>query len=261
MRQIRNREIAQRSHPYGLMAAAFCFVFLALSVSAASNGIFPGLGGAPPKPEAPKSPQDLRERAASGYQTIVLWPIEKKEKVIPAPHLKVDSLASGEAKQWVIPFYGPYWYFKFAGESPGPNARTTKGDPLKVNVYSTDRAPLLMEAHQQLDEAIDMDCCREMQVVFRNDVSLGAMGVGISLTDSSSPMKRPQMLGVKFIDPNLLEYGQSNATPVEETLTYLFPKHATIKKFDEITVMLLPDAKHATAGRKVAVERFVIVPN
>ena len=148
MRQIRNKEVGQRSHPYGLMIAAFCCVLLAMSVPGVSGSIIPGLGG-PLSNDAATKPISLRP--ASGYQAIVLWPIKKEERVIPAPHLKIDSLASaGDAKKWIIPFYGPYLYFKFAGESLGPDARTTKGDPLKVNVYSTDRAPLLMEAHQQL---------------------------------------------------------------------------------------------------------------
>ena len=106
-----------------------------------------------------------------------------------------------------------------------------------------------------------MTCCREIQVVFKNDVSLGAMGVGISLTDTRSRGKMSQMLGVRFVDANPLQYGQAKGAPVEETLTLSFPAHSRIKRFDEITVALLPDPRRMTAGRKVAVERFVILPN
>jgi len=163
------------------------------------------------------------------------------------------------AKPWIIPFNGPYWYFKLPGESPGPNARTTRGDPLKVNVHSTDRAPLLMEAHQYLAAPINMTCCREMQIVFRNDVTLGALALGLSLTDSRR--KTSQSLGIKFISSNPADQPPGNASPVEETLIFPFPQRAIIQRFDAITVTLLPDAKHPTAGRKVAVERFVVIPN
>jgi hypothetical protein len=163
------------------------------------------------------------------------------------------------AKPWIIPFYGPYWYFKFPGESPGPDARTTHGDPLKVNVRSSDRGPLLMEAHQYLSDPIDLSCCREMQIVFRNDVSLGALAVGLSLTDSES--KLSQNLGIKYVVPSPADQPPGNTSPVEQTLIFPFPKHGLVKRFDAITVTLLPDGRHLTAGRKVAVERFVIIPN
>ncbi len=118
-----------------------------------------------------------------------------------------------------------------------------------------------MEAHQQLSGPIDMTCCREIQVVFRNDTSLGALGVGLSLTDSHSPGRMSQMLGVRFVDANPLEYGPAHAAPVEERLSFMFPAQSRIKKFDEITVTLLPDPRRLTTGRKVEVVRFVIEPN
>jgi hypothetical protein len=260
MGRIKEQGVARRSHPYSLIAAAICCAFIALSVPGAVRVSFPRLHRAPANASASKQ-QPSPDRSSSGYQTIVLWPIEKQEKFIPSPPINVNSLSPGIAKPLVIPFYGPYWYFKFAGESPGPNARTTRGDPLKVNVRSTDRSPLLMEAHQLLSDPIDLTCCREMQVVFRNDVSLGALAVGLSLTDSHSKGKLSQTLGVKYVAPSAANQRPGNTSPVEETLIFPLPKQGVIKRFDEITVTLLPDARHLTAGRKVAVERFVIIPN
>lgn len=118
-----------------------------------------------------------------------------------------------------------------------------------------------MGAHQQLSDSIDLDCCREMQIVFRNDISFGAFAVGISLTDSHSQGKLSQNLGVKYVGPSSADHPPGNTSAVEETLIFPFPKPGTFKKFDAITVILLPDAEHLTAGRKVAVERFVMIPN
>jgi hypothetical protein len=118
-----------------------------------------------------------------------------------------------------------------------------------------------MEAHQHLSDPIDLDCCREMQIVFRNDVSVGALAVGISLTDSHSKGTQSQNLGVKYVAPRGADQPPGITSPAEETLIFPFPKPGTIKKFDAITVILLPDAEHLTAGRKVAVERFVMIPN
>jgi len=118
-----------------------------------------------------------------------------------------------------------------------------------------------MEAHQHLSGPIDLDCCREMQIVFRNDVSFGAFAVGISFTDSHSQGKLSQNLGVKYVTSSPADQPQGKTSSVEETLIFPFPKPGSIKKFDEITVTLLPGAEHLTAGRKVAVERFVMIPN
>jgi hypothetical protein len=120
------------------------------------------------------------------------------------------------------PLLRPYWYFKFAGESPGLDARTTRGDPLKVNVRSSDRGPLLLEAHQYLSDPIDLSCCREMQIVFRNDVALGALPVSLSLKDSER--KLSQNLGIKYVAPSLADQPPGNTSPVEETLVFPFPK-------------------------------------
>jgi hypothetical protein len=250
----------RRSHLYSLIAAAFFCAFIALSASSIWRDPLLGLERDPSSP-APAKQQSPSDHSSSGYRTIVLWPIQKQEKVIPSPPLHLNAPSLNIAKPWIIPFYGPYWYFKFPGESPGPNARTTRGDPLKVNVHSTDRGPLLMEAHQHLSVPIDLNCCREMQIVFRNDVSVGALAVGISLTDSHSKVTQSQNLGVKYVAPSSADQPPGNTSPVEETLIFPFPKPGTIKKFDAITVILLPDAEHLTAGRKVAVERFVMIPN
>jgi hypothetical protein len=256
-----NNDIGRRSRSYSSIATAFCCVFIALSVSPRVwQDPLLAWKHSPSHPPPTKKQRPLRDHSSSGYRTIVLWPIQKKEKVVPSPHLN-NASSRGTAKPWIIPFYGPYWYFKSLGESPGPNARTTRGDPLKVNVRSTDSGQLLMEAHQYLPDPIDMTCCREMQIVFRNDVSLGAFAVSISLTDSHSKSRLSQNLGVKFVAPSPADQTPDNTSPVEETLTFPFPKHGTIKKFDAITVVLLPDANHRTAGRKVAVEMFVMVPN
>jgi hypothetical protein len=183
--------------------------------------------------------------------------------MLTLPSLETNAFSQNKAKPWIIPFYGPYWYFKISGEAPGRMARTTRGDPLKVNVRSTDDAPLLMEAHQYLSESVDLACCREIQVVFRNDVSLGASEVGLSLTDSHAKVKSKvsQSLGIKPIDLNTPPQLDGGTSPIEETVTFPLPKPGTIRKFDQITIILLPHLRYSTAGRKVAIERFVMVPN
>ncbi|WP_263384631.1 hypothetical protein [Granulicella arctica] len=251
------RKSKRVSYPYILITAAFCSTFIALSLS--PHGIrfpFPGWDRvlSNPPPSQQKAPPD---RSSSGYQTIVLWPLEKQQKEIPAPPLQI-STPSGTAKTWIIPFYGPYWYFKSAGDTPGPNSRTTRGDPLKVNVHSTDQRALLMQAHQHLSQPIDFACCREIQIVFKNDGLVGALAVGISLADTQTKGRPSQDLGIKSTGHS--DQQKANTTPIEQTLTFPLPAHGSIKRFDTITVTLVPDPSHRTAGRKVAVERFILMP-
>jgi hypothetical protein len=116
-----------------------------------------------------------------------------------------------------------------------------------------------MDAHQYLASPIDLTCCREVQVVFRNDATLGALAVALSLTDSQT--KRTQSLGVQLVTPTPASQRPGITPPIEETLTFSFPKSAVITKFDAITVTLVSAPTHATAGRRVAIERFIMIPN
>jgi hypothetical protein len=250
-------QASPRSRPYSLLTSAFLCVFVALSVPGQMRSVHMQ----DPAASALRSARQASQgNSSAGYRTIVLWPVPKKEKMIISPSLAIDTTAGHKAKPWVIPFDGPYWYFKIPGESPGSMARTAHGDPLKVNVRSTDSSPLLMEAHQYLPDPVDLSCCREIQVVFSNDVSLGASQVGISLTDSHAKSKPTQSLGIKSIPISDLDPMQAGTLPVEQTVSFPLPKPGTIRQFDQITVVLLPHHQFSTAGRKVAIERFIMIP-
>lgn len=251
-------DAAQKPRPYSLLAWALLCVFVSLTVPGQRHTVHIGDPLASILHSERHAP---RQNSSAGYRTIVLWPPSKKEKTIVAPSFAIDTSGGHKAKPWVIPFDGPYWYFKVPGQSPGPLARNAHGDPLKVNVRSTDSSPLLMEAHQYLADPVDLSCCREIQVVFRNDASLGASQVGILLADSHAKSKTAQSLGIKSIPlDGLDDVSQPGTPPVEETISFPLPKLRTLKQFDQITVVLLPHHEFLTAGRKVAIEEFIMVP-
>ena len=114
-----------------------------------------------------------------------------------------------------------------------------------------------MNAHQYLANPIDLSCCREIQIVFRNDVALGALAVALSLTDSQK--KQTQPLGVKLVTATPLTLHPASA--VEQTLAFPIPKSAIIQTFDAITVTLVSNPSNATLGRRVAIEKFIMIPN
>jgi len=259
-------DLSKRSRSYLWVAVAFCCAFVALSASSGTSDLVWQLRAFHVWEQTLSHPRPVKQQASEehsseGYRAIVLWPLQKKEKVIPSPLSSIHPSSRNNARPWIIPFYGPYWYFKILGESPGPKARITRGDPLKVNVRSTNREPLLMEAHQNLADPVDLACCREIQVVFKNVVQMGATDVGILLTYSHSKGKPSLNLGIKYVASNGADQALGIVSPVEETVSFPFPKSGKISKFDQITVILLSNAKHLTTGRKVAVERFIMIPN
>ncbi len=258
--------LGKRSRSYSWVAVAFCCAFVALSASSGTSDLVWQMRAFHVWEQTLSRPRPVKQQASEehsseGYRAIVLWPLKKKEKVISSPPSSIHPSSRSNARPWIIPFYGPYWYFKTPGESPGPRARITRGDPLKVNVRSTNRAPLLMEAHQSLAAPVALACCREIQVVFKNAVPMGATDVGILLTDSHSKGKPSQSLGIKYVASNGVDQALGITSPVEEAVSFPLPKSGKISRFDQITVILLPDAKHSTIGRKVAIEKFVMIPN
>ena len=149
-----------------------------------------------------RSPRNAGDQDTSGYVGIVLWPPHpmKKAKIVPPPPLTHSIGAWNSAKPLVIPFDGPYWYFKAPAKRPGPKARLFRAKPTLVNIHSTDWQPLLMEAHQNLSSSINLDCCKEMDVTITNaDNRPGRIAIGIILTSSASPEKLSQYLGEKPI--------------------------------------------------------------
>jgi hypothetical protein len=133
---------------------------------------------------------ESRESAIPGsdYVGIILWPppIKKTEIVPPRPHS--TSFTIGKASQpVVIPFDLQYWYFKAPSKAPGPRAHVAHGKAMYADVRSTDSAPLLMEAYQNLGTVIDLGCCSEIDVAITNaDVRPGTIALGIRLGDSDS---------------------------------------------------------------------------
>ena len=81
--------------------------------------------------------------------------------------------AVGDTFRWVI------LVFPAAGQGPGTKAHVARGNPLTVDVRSTNYIPLVMEAHQSLAAAIPSACCREIQVTIENhDNAPGVIALG-----------------------------------------------------------------------------------
>ena len=176
---------------------------------------------------------------------------DKKDRIVPpSPH--ATSLTIGKAsKPIVIPFDGQYWYFKAPSKRPGPRAHIAHGKATHVNVHSTDSAPLLMEAYQNLGTSIDLGCCSEIDVAITNaDVRPGTIALGIRLADSTSVGEPSQDLGDATIVSSKAAQIPLNRPPVEEVLRFPISRPTTIQRFNEITIVFLSARERARGGAK-----------
>ncbi|HKO20821.1 MAG TPA: hypothetical protein VJU82_18245, partial [Acidobacteriaceae bacterium] len=206
-------------------------------------------------------PKDAR--SSSGYFGIILYPPPKKQQLL-APELHTETFAEGGlARPLVIPFDGPYLYFKWAGVPPGPKAHVAHGRPTdaNINVRSTDLDPLVMEAHQKISRPINLEACGEIDVTVTNaDTNAGEIDLGLMLSDTSLPAHPRQVLAARPLVSSMADPMPKDRIPVNEVLRFAVPRGAHLRRFDEITLRFMLAPRHNRTGAKVSVESFELVP-
>ena len=217
------------------------------------------------RPGSTRQAPRLREsgvRAGGELSGVILTlPPKPREKRVPPSLMSRAETTGAVAKTLVLPFDGAYWYFRSPETHPRRDAKRVLGDPLKVEVRSTDRMALQMEAHQRLEPALSLRCCSAIRVAVRsaNDRS-GSLWVELVLEDGTediaagkAPMR--QTLGWKEVMSRAV-----GGAAAEEVLTFPVPATVRSRKIDAITVMMHPAWLGAQVGAHVRVERFELVP-
>ena len=200
--------------------------------------------------------------ALSGYESIILWPVPQKKKLLAPSPSGTPSPGLRMTKPLVIRFDGPYWYFRPPRKGPGLRAHVVHGTPLGVNIRSTDFVPLLMEARQTLDTALPLTCCREIQVTIENHDNIpGRVAVGVLLTDSTSIGKPTLYLDQQPVISTEPDHFSFKSSPVQEVLRFPVPSHPRIDRFDEITVIFFPETERAKAAARIAIQQFELLPH
>ncbi len=198
---------------------------------------------------------------ASGYESIILWPVPEKKQIIPPIAAQSNLLAPGTTKPLVIRFDAPYWYFQPPDKRPGPRAYQPHGTPLVADIQSRNFIPLVMEAHQNLGTPIPIARCGEIQLTILNrDNRRGILNVAMLLRNSAAPSKSALYLGEQPIATSEPANFAIKASPVSETLRFAVPAVTGIQKFDEIIVMFLPDDANFEIGPKLAIQDFELFP-
>jgi len=199
---------------------------------------------------------------AYGYESVILLPPPAKKELIFPFSAPGSFPAPEKSHPLVIHFDGPYWYLQPPDIRPGPRAHKAHGTPLSVNIKSSNSIPLIMQAHQSVGTSISLARCREIQVDIENrDNQAGTITMVVLLTDSTQPGRPTLYLGQKTVVNSASESHFSAASLSQhEPFRFLVPAHATLRKFDQITIRLLPDARHSLVAPKIAVKQFQIFP-
>lgn len=196
------------------------------------------------------------------YQSIILWTVHKEKKIVVPLTAPVTLLPIGKnSAPMIIPFDGSYWYFKAPDKSPAREPHLAYGSPLSVDIHSADLRGLIMEAHQDIGNSIDLACCRGIQVDVKNaNVLPGTIFLALILKDSSSPGKPSEYLGLQAVPSSELARSSGKFSITDDVLQFTIPVHPRIRKFDEITVAIFPPPAWATEGSKIAIRQFVLRP-
>ncbi len=202
------------------------------------------------------------EEPKTSYSGVILWPVLKKHKKLVAPSPASNSFTEGpHATILKIPFNGVYWYFKAPDTRPEPDAHVQHGNPMKVDVHSTDWRPIVMEARQNLGVLVDMSCCSQIRVAIQNaDNRPGTIALALILTNTTLPGKPSISLGRAPVASSHPLRFSINRPPVSEVLDFTIPANSKIRQFDQITVVFQPAPERALAGVKIAIQQFMLVP-
>jgi hypothetical protein len=196
----------------------------------------------------------------SGYHSIILYPVPQKNEILPPLPPQTSFLAPGTTKPLIIKFDGPYYYFQPPHKAPSPAAFKVQGTPLIHDFQANNFIPLTMEAHQTLGQSIPLARCREIQIgILNGDNRLGVINLAVLLADSASP-EYQLYLGQQPVATSQPDRFSQKSSPAAETLNFPIPNPARIRKFDEITIMFLPDSANYDVGPKVAIQQFQLIP-
>jgi hypothetical protein len=210
---------------------------------------------------APTLPS-IRRSSGGFYSGVILYlpPKPQKEITAPAP-VSAEHQNGLRTKPIIIPFDGVYWFFEPPHDRPESDARVVREDPLRANVRSTDRLPLLMEAHQILANSVKMDCCRAFRVQLLNgDHRLGTTRLEVKLRETRQKKPSALSLGEVVLSSGGAALKGGNGHASEETLNFPIPARVQMKQFDEITLIFKPSEEREFVGARVSIEQFVLIP-
>jgi len=183
-----------------------------------------GPPGGQPAPPPGTLPPALAASAADGnYPGVILQPEMQKVPMLVAPPIDGGLYPRGAKRESAIPFEGEYWMYRFLYRRPPPNSYFRKGTPADLSFHTPDHWPLIMEAHQRLDQAIDLRCCGKVEVRLWNaDPYPGTVSLELLAFSNDGARGRSQSLGTAPVR-SAPDLKKEPVTAVLETLEFAVP--------------------------------------
>jgi len=200
-------------------------------------------------------PPNLTTNVGDGsFPGVILWPEIKPEPRLVAPLPARGGKGTGFSQPYSIPFGGEYWMFRRFFYRPPPNSFFQRGSPAALAFSTTDHWPLEMEAHQRLEEPLDLGCCRAIRVdIWNADRFPGTVALELFVIDG----RKSTSLGEAPVRsaPNLKT---DSVMAVPESLEFTVP--AGTGECSELKVIFRRDKSRQDKSARIALERFQLVP-
>lgn len=250
--RVKVRDESVRRAAAGNSVAVWILTVVALLPFLAGMGLaMRGILGMPAVQAANAVPKFAHAASRDWFGIILTRPKMRHEIVTPVLTTNPEGLRRQEK---TIPFDGTYWYFQEPAAGPGPYAHVVAGDPTKSRIRSTDRMPVVMEAHQRLGREVQPSCCRTLELnVVNADAVPGSVTVETLLRDRHGYVVS---LGTKTLASSTVSPMPPNRAPVHESVAFQIPRAAKNRSFDEMTVKIRPEVKRSLAAPKIGIESF-----
>ncbi|HET8548834.1 MAG TPA: hypothetical protein VFL57_12545 [Bryobacteraceae bacterium] len=233
------------------------------------RGFFGGSAGDAASSGATQGDDQRGDRAAATthvgptWPGVILWTEEQRHAVLipPLPRMSRTLFDAGHAQPMSIPFFGSYWFFRKPHNQPPPTSIVIRGRPTEKGFRSTDRIPLVMQAHQNLGRLIDITCCRGIMLALSNaDRWPGTVAIELLLLNTAAPDRPSLSLGRQEVNSSRYWRPSDDGLPVPELLTFNVPANPALRDFDEFVVLFHLGSIRADKSAKIAIERFVLLP-
>ena len=192
------------------------------------------------------------------FPGVVLLTDAQPQAVLVAPSpSRLSELPAAPAKPSEIPFSGQYWMYRPPYARPPTSSHFEHGNPLSLSFRTTDGAPMSMEAHQKLPHAIDLSCCRAIQVAISNaDRYIGSVDMELILIDTSGSSLS---LGKVHVESRPQGGRWAPFVAGSEILEFPVPRHSTLRQFDALKVIFHRARLRAERSAKISIDRFILL--
>jgi hypothetical protein len=204
-------------------------------------------------------PEDDGNIPNIGYPGVILRPeVQLRTTLVAPPPASIRKPGAPDAAlPAAIPFSGEYWLLRPPNARPPLRSYFRRVSPLAQSFTSVDHTTLRMEAHQKLEHEIDLNCCAAIQIAISNgDRYPESVSLELVLADLTEEGSRSLVLGTAEV----ASWSRSGGETVPEVLNFAVPSHASLTRFNEITVIFHFNPIRDDRSARIAIERFMLIP-